>query len=76
MPQDVVQKAPEAEPVPDTVTISREDAEKIMRLFDILDSADTHYKSCQSAEYRSFVTSAFRAQKIQDAYEALRKNIR
>jgi len=61
--------------VQDTVIISVNDAEKIYDLFFNVESADAHFHTCQSVNFRQHVQSVYKAPNISKAFEALKTAI-
>lgn len=57
------------------VTIPKAQAEKILDLFQKLKDADTHFKTCQSTNFREYVRSVLNAPKISGAFESLKEQI-
>jgi len=57
------------------VIISVNDAEKIYDLFFNVESADAHFHTCQSVNFRQHVQSVYKAQNISKAFEALKTAI-
>ena len=53
--------------------ISRGDAECILALYDMIHIADRHFRSCQNAAYRSFLTAGADAPRTADAFGRLRE---
>ena len=56
----------------DAVIISVNDAEKIYDLFFNVESADAHFHTCQSVNFRQHVQSVYKAPNISKAFEALK----
>ena len=59
----------------DTITVSISDAERIYELFMHIESADAHYHTCQSANFRQHVQSVYKAPNIGKAFDALKTAI-
>lgn len=59
----------------DAVIISVNDAEKIYDLFFNVESADAHFHTCQSVNFRQHVQSVYKAPNISKAFEALKTAI-
>lgn len=53
------------------VTISLDDAREIISLFKAVKSADAIYKSCQSAQFRTYTTMTAKADNVQNAFRRL-----
>ena len=64
--QPIVQSAPVND-----IRISVNDAEKIIELHRKIEKADCHFKTCQSANFREYVQSVFKAQTIVNAINRL-----
>ncbi|MBQ8159754.1 MAG: hypothetical protein IJ083_03290 [Clostridia bacterium] len=59
-----------------TVTLEKEKLQRVLRIFDVLDSADAHFKACQNSQYRTFVRSqvgADNTRRLVEELEALLK---
>ena len=59
----------------DAVIISVNDTEKIYDLFFNVESADAHFHTCQSVNFRQHVQSVYKAPNISKAFEALKTAI-
>ena len=56
----------------DKVSVCREDAARLLGLWDACEAAERHFHSCQSAQFRSFVKSVWDAPNMHAAAEHLR----
>ena len=50
-------------------------AEKIYEMYNSLDSADAHFHTCQSTNFREHVRSVLKAPKIVKAFQSLKSDI-
>ncbi|MBR3795972.1 MAG: hypothetical protein IKK34_08090 [Clostridia bacterium] len=57
------------------ITISVEDAKQLFSLYSTCESADRHFYSCQSASFRQFVSSTYKAANVSGAFARLKEKI-
>lgn len=57
------------------ITISKQDAQQILELFDSIEMADKHYYSCQSNVFRRFVVSTSKSANVSGAYARLKAKL-
>lgn len=57
------------------ITIDKATADALFDLFNNVEAADTHYKRCQSDEFRVHVQSVYKNPGVSGAFEKLRKLI-
>ena len=63
---------PKTEPA---ITLTRQEAERLMELYTNVEAADAHFQRCQSDLFRQHVQGVYRAQTVEDAYRALRARL-
>lgn len=66
--------APKAAPVSE-ISISVNDAEKLIELHRKIAKADEHFKTCQSVNFREFVQGVYKAQTTVDAVNRLKEAV-
>ena len=54
------------------ISITREQAEKIMELYTNIEAADAHYQRCQSDYFRLHVQGCYKSQPIAEAFGAVK----
>lgn len=58
-----------------TVTIGVDAANMLYELFRNIESADAHFKTCQSAQFRQHMRSVYQSTNVFAAFETLRASI-
>ena len=51
----------------------KEEIRTVLRTLDALESADAHFHTCQSSQFRTFARSQLKAPALADALEKLRQ---
>ena len=62
-------------PAPVTLTIQLEEAEQLYELFKSVEAADNHFHTCQSVNFRDYITAVYKAPKVSEAFAALKQKI-
>ena len=57
------------------ISLDKKVAEQLYELFHNVEVADSHYKRCQSDQFRMHVQSVYKNAGVNDAFEALRTAI-
>lgn len=57
------------------VTLPLEDAEQLYELFKAVQEADAHFHTCQAVNFRDFVKTVYRAQRVSAAFAGLKAQI-
>lgn len=58
-----------------TITITKKQAEQLFDLYNNVYAADSHYKRCQSDQFRVHVQSVYKHDGVREAFESLRAKI-
>lgn len=59
----------------DSITVSLDIAKMLYELFRNIESADAHFKTCQSSQFRQHMRSVYQSTNVFAAFEALRAGI-
>lgn len=57
------------------VTVNKDDLLKLIKLYEVVESADAIYKGCQAGRFREFVRSYFITGSLAKACENLKKAV-
>ena len=57
------------------ITITKKQAEQLYDLYNNIVAADSHYKRCQSDQFRVHVQSVYKHASVREAFEGLRAKI-
>lgn len=57
------------------VSIPIEDAEQICELFNGVETADSHFHTCQSVNFRDYIKAVYKAPKVGAAFAVLKQKI-
>ena len=60
---------------PQTVTLTKAEASALMSLYNSVEAADAHYKTCQSELFRSHVQMCYRSPTVASAYDGLKHQL-
>ena len=58
-----------------TITLTTSQAERLFDLYNNVFAADSHYKRCQSDQFRVHVQSVYKHDGVREAFESLRAKI-
>lgn len=60
---------------PQTVTLTKAEASVLMSLYNSVEAADAHYKTCQSELFRSHVQMCYKSPTVSGAYDSLKHQL-
>lgn len=58
------------------ISLTIDEAKKILELYRNIESADAHYRTCQAQNFRAHVQSTYKAPNISAAFEALKASVK